>query len=254
MVSLAPPNELIHIMIRKCGYALYNPHCGPVVISVSMQSIMSAMFGLYHTGAAKTVLQSLCTRLWCSLVAVGITLVRALSLHWRHNERHGVSITAVSIVFSIVYSIVGSGTDQRKHQSSASLAFVRGIHRWPVNSPHKRPVMQKMFPFDDVIMTWRSCDSSECCMPMGYFYQMRLRHGYIITLFSARCDVTHFTYSVQNYRERREMNSLLIKGRRSFLQKTTLVSFPWCNFHFPIFTRSTVTSYGVRNIGNGWSR
>ena len=44
------------------------------------------------------------------------------------------------------------GTDQRKHQSSASLAFVRGIHRWPVNSPHKGPVTRKMFPFYDVIM------------------------------------------------------------------------------------------------------
>ena len=52
----------------------------------------------------------------------------------------------------IVYLIVYSGADQRKHQSSASLAFVRGIHRWPVNSPHKWPVARKMFPFDDVIM------------------------------------------------------------------------------------------------------
>ena len=42
--------------------------------------------------------------------------------------------------------------DQRKHQSSAALAFVRGIHRWPVNSPHKGPVTWKLFPFDDVIM------------------------------------------------------------------------------------------------------
>ena len=50
---------------------------------------------------------------------------------------------------TIVYSIVHSGADQRKHQSSASLAFVRGIHRWPVNSPHKWPVTRKMFPFDD---------------------------------------------------------------------------------------------------------
>ena len=38
-------------------------------------------------------------------------------------------------------------------QSSASLAFVRGIHRWPVNSPYKWPVTRKMFPFDDVIMS-----------------------------------------------------------------------------------------------------
>ena len=53
---------------------------------------------------------------------------------------------------TIVYSIVYSGTDLRKHQSSASLAFVQGIHRGPVNSPHKGSVTRKMFPFDDVIM------------------------------------------------------------------------------------------------------
>ena len=57
-------------------------------------------------------------------------------------------ITSLTIVCSIVYS----DTDQRKHQSSASLAFVWGIHRGPVNSPHKWPVMRKMFPFDDIIM------------------------------------------------------------------------------------------------------
>ena len=51
---------------------------------------------------------------------------------------------------STVNSTVYSGADQRKHQSSASLAFVWG-HRWPVNSPHKGPVTQKMFPFDEVI-------------------------------------------------------------------------------------------------------
>ena len=55
---------------------------------------------------------------------------------------------------TIVYSIVYSGADQRKHQSSASLAFVRGIHRWPVNSPHKWPVLLKMFPFNGVIMVF----------------------------------------------------------------------------------------------------
>ena len=51
-----------------------------------------------------------------------------------------------------VYLIICSGIDQRRHQSSASLAFVRGIHWWPVNSPHKGPGMRNMFPFDDVIM------------------------------------------------------------------------------------------------------
>ena len=57
-------------------------------------------------------------------------------------------ITSLTIVRSTVYS----GADQRKRQSSASLAFVRGIHRGPVNSPHKGPVKRKIFPFDDVIM------------------------------------------------------------------------------------------------------
>ena len=57
-------------------------------------------------------------------------------------------ITSLTIVYSTVYS----GTDQRKHQSSASLAFVWEIHRWPVNSRHKWPLTRKMFPFDDVIM------------------------------------------------------------------------------------------------------
>ena len=57
-------------------------------------------------------------------------------------------ITSLTVVYSIVYS----GVNQRKHQSPASLAFVREIHRGPVNFPHKWPVTRKMFPFDDVIM------------------------------------------------------------------------------------------------------
>ena len=58
-------------------------------------------------------------------------------------------ITSLRIFYSTVYS----GADQRKHQSSASLAFVWWIHRWQVNSPHKGPVTREMFPFDDVIMS-----------------------------------------------------------------------------------------------------
>ena len=53
---------------------------------------------------------------------------------------------------TFVYSTVYSDADQRKHQSSASLALVWGIHRASVNSPYKWPVQRKMFPFDDVIM------------------------------------------------------------------------------------------------------
>ena len=57
-------------------------------------------------------------------------------------------ITSLTIVYSTVYS----GAYQRKHQSSASLTFVRRIHRSPGNSPHKWHVTRKMIPFDDVIV------------------------------------------------------------------------------------------------------
>ena len=57
-------------------------------------------------------------------------------------------ITSLTIVCSAFYS----GADQRQHQSSVSLAFVRGIHWSPVNSPHKGPVTWKMIQFDDAIM------------------------------------------------------------------------------------------------------
>ena len=66
-------------------------------------------------------------------------------------------ITSLTIVYSTVYS----GADQRKRQSSASLAFVWGIHQWPVNSPQKCTVTLKMFPFDDVIM-WSWLRGSYC--------------------------------------------------------------------------------------------
>ena len=60
-------------------------------------------------------------------------------------------ITSLTIVYSTVYS----GADQRKHQSSASLAFVWGIHRSPVNSPHKGPVTRKMFHLMTSSWFWR---------------------------------------------------------------------------------------------------
>ena len=67
-----------------------------------------------------------------------------MQYNWSSKDQ----ITSLMILYSTVYS----DADQRKHQSSTSLAFLRGIHRGPVNSPHKLPVTRKMLPFDDVIM------------------------------------------------------------------------------------------------------
>ena len=95
-------------------------------------------------------------------------------LHWKRSEYHYCFITASPSLISspqlhysdvlmgtmasliigvpIIYSTVCLGADQRKHQSSASLAFVREIHRWQVISPEKGPVTRKKFSFDGTIM------------------------------------------------------------------------------------------------------
>ena len=84
-----------------------------------------------------------------------------LASEWRHNERHGVSYHRC---LDCLRNPVCLCINQRKHQSSASLAFVRGIHRWSVNSPHKGPITWKMFPFDHGIRliplkcSWRPHD------------------------------------------------------------------------------------------------
>ena len=77
------------------------------------------------------------------------------TLPWRHNEHD--SVSSHQPRECLLIRLIGAG--QRKHQSSASLAFVREIHRIPVNSPHKGPVTRKMFPFDDVIMLFRTAEA-----------------------------------------------------------------------------------------------
>ena len=79
-------------------------------------------------------------------------------------------ITGVSMLCSIVYS----GSDQRKPQNSASLAFVGVIQRWPVNSPHKGPATRKMFPFDNVIMKISHCSGA---------HQLHLSMSWSVWLF-----------------------------------------------------------------------
>ena len=88
-----------------------------------------------------TMLYHICHRPWDNL-----------AIHY--NEVIMIAMVSQITSRTAVYSIVYSDADQRKHQSSASLSFVLGIHRLQVNSSHKWPVTRKMFPFDDVIMTY----------------------------------------------------------------------------------------------------
>ena len=80
-------------------------------------------------------------------LSVWLTLKRKCRNSYYNDVIMG-TIASQTTTLTIVYSTVYSGAYQRKHQSSASLAFVRGIHRG-----HKWPVTRKMFPFDDVIMS-----------------------------------------------------------------------------------------------------
>ena len=87
----------------------------------------------------------------CIGFAICSVLVLVISFAGRYyNDVIMDAMTSQITNRTIVYLTVYSGTDERKHQSSGSLAFVWGIHWWPVNSPNKWPGTRKMFPFDDV--------------------------------------------------------------------------------------------------------
>ena len=93
------------------------------------------------------------------VLAMWLPQSRLTKLNGSEYRQHTNNNTAISFRMAsqitslpIVYSTVYSCADQRKHQSSASLVFVRGILRWPVNFPQKGPVTRKMLPYDDVIM------------------------------------------------------------------------------------------------------
>ena len=103
----------------------------------------------------KAIQKSLYSKSWFHCLWTDENYFREISSKDHNPQRHyndvimGAMASQITSL-TIVYSTVDSGTDQRKYQSSASLAFVRGIHRWLVNSPHKWPVTRKVIPFDDV--------------------------------------------------------------------------------------------------------
>ena len=80
---------------------------------------------------------------FCFVVALsllgGLMRYALISLQWRHNKRDGVANDRR------LYCLLNCWFRRRSKEylSSASLAFVRGIHRRPMNSPHKKPVTRK---------------------------------------------------------------------------------------------------------------
>ena len=137
---------------------------------------------------------------------------------------------------TIVYSTVDWDADQRKHQSSASLAFVRGIHRGPVNSPHKWSVTRKMFPFDDVIM-WTNVGFSSLRSSGSHLKEISLPHSSVTkTSFKIRFLKFHSNLSGSN-ELRSPLRSLLWVYDRNFLN----LAFVDIDFHSPYCTRPHYT-------------
>ena len=145
-------------------------------------------------------------------------------------------ITSLTVVYSIVYS----GVNQRKHQSSASLAFVREIHRGPVNFPHKWPVTRKMFPFDDVIMIWIKTKSDDgTCAQVLYTLKPLRKHPNVDTwlwCFGRRVYNVHdicFTWNFQM-----QINLLTLPVFHMCLHVYLLIDtlYMWLLFadHFPL--------------------
>ena len=130
----------------------------------------------------------------------------------RHNGHDGVSNHQP---YDCFYSTVYSGADQRKHQSSASLTFLRGIHRWPVNFPHKWPVTRKMFPFDDVLVyVWQTLwmlvvthSTIPCISINDYLSRYHLQWSQNSQVYACAVSITVKTTIFQFYKSKQRTDS-----------------------------------------------
>ena len=133
--------DWVHIHLRSLLCIIH------IIYSAGVTSMIHAVYPTNHAHS------SYCVVFCCGWYQSNEPYIQD---NWPHyNDVIMDAMTSQMTSLAIVYSSVYLGTDKRKHQSSASLAFVRGIHRWPVNSPHKGPLTRKVFPFDDVIMWHR---------------------------------------------------------------------------------------------------
>ena len=105
-----------------------------------------------------TILYAIRLATFLDMPKFNVTIISYCFTHLHYN-----TVITGAIASQITSLTIYSGADQRKYQSSASLAFVRGIPRWPLNSPHKGPVTREMFPLDDAIMEITTMDN-------GYMY------------------------------------------------------------------------------------
>ena len=87
-------------------------------------------------------------------IEITLSSIIFYSLRWHHMNVMLSQITSHSTVCLIAY------TDP--HQNLHYWSLARGIHCWPVNSPHKVSVTWKKLPFDEVTMWYVQCYSWLC--------------------------------------------------------------------------------------------
>ena len=71
---------------------------------------------------------------------------------WRHNERDAVSIESPSPRL-LAQTLIEAQIKETPKFCVTGLC--EGNRRWPMDSPLKGPITQKMFPFDDVITLYK---------------------------------------------------------------------------------------------------
>ena len=145
---------------------------------------------LWSSGTTVLVINSGLLTMFCAVLKVNFSLL------WRHNGHNSVSnLQSHDCLLNHLFM-----RRSKKHQSSASLAFVRGIHRWPVNSSHKGPVTRKMFRFDDVLMLLKFRLSCKLTNSMGYHNTRVSPTSFCDSRFSGNsqthCDVWGTTWLV----------------------------------------------------------
>ena len=124
---------------------------------------------------------------------------------------------------SIVCSTVCSGADQTKHQSSASLTFVSGIHRWPVGSTHKGPVTRITFPFDDAIISHKRIKHSTDARIL--WYKLCSQIDYPISIFfkiSQSLNVVKSMFRISKFQNNASIVIFNLRGLTPF-------KILWCN-------------------------
>ena len=121
------------------------------------------------------------------------------SIKLHYNEVLMIAIASQITSLTIVYSSVYSGADQRKHQSSASVALVGGIHWWLVNSPHKGPVTRKRFPIDHVIICLASSVLGSALLRKSISISLSVNKGFHIWLCCQQLRGQVFVILVDSY-------------------------------------------------------